>query len=137
MLRDKIVLLDFIFTQCTDACSPLTQNLGEVQELLGDRVGRAISMVSISVDPEHDTPQVLKEYANKFGVKPGWAFLTGPGDRLYALAHRLGGFASDWHDHSTQVIIGNVPAGQWAKINGLAAPEIIARTVLQIANSGS
>jgi protein SCO1 len=50
LLKDKVVLLD-IFTQCTDACSPLTQNLAEVQELLGNRVDRGISMVSISVDP--------------------------------------------------------------------------------------
>jgi protein SCO1/2 len=137
LLKDKIVLLDFIFTQCTDACSPLTQNLAEVQDLLGDRVGRAVSMVSISVDPAHDTPQVLKAFADKFGAKPGWAFLTGPADTLNNLAHKLGGVASDWRDHSTQIVIGNVPAGQWLKLNGLAAPEIIARTVLQLAGSGS
>jgi cytochrome oxidase Cu insertion factor (SCO1/SenC/PrrC family) len=136
LVKDKIVVVDFIFTQCTDACSPLTQNLANVQQLLGDRVGRSISMVSISLDPAHDTPQVLKDFAAKFGVKPGWAFVTGPADRLNNLAHKLGGYSADWHDHSTAVVIGNVPAGQWIKINGLVAPEIIAKAVLQIAGPG-
>lgn len=136
LLKDKIVLVDFIYTHCTEACSPLTQNLANVQELLGDRVGERISMVSVSVDPANDTPQALKAFADKFGVKPGWSFLTGPADRLETVAHKLGGFTTNWQDHSTQVIIGNVPAGQWIKINGMTSPEIIARTVLQIAGSG-
>jgi len=136
LLKDKIVLLDFIYTQCTETCSPLTQNLANVQELLGERVGGRISMVSVSVDPANDTPQALKAFADKFGVKPGWNFLTGPADRLETVAQKLGGFTTNWQDHSTQIIIGNVPAGQWIKINGMTSPEIIARAVLQIAGSG-
>ncbi len=136
LLKDKIVLLDFIYTQCTETCSPLTQNLANVQALLGDRVGGGISMVSVSVDPANDTPEVLKAFADKFGVKPGWNFLTGPADRLEMVAHKLGGFTTNWQDHSTQVIIGNVPAGQWIKMNGMSSPEIIAKAVLQIAGSG-
>lgn len=136
LLKDKIVLLDFIYTQCTEACSPLTQNLADVQALLGDRVGGPISMVSVSVDPANDTPPVLKAFAAKFAIRPGWSFLTGPADRLETVARKLGGFTTNWQDHSTQVIIGNVTTGQWVKVNGLASPEIIARTVLQIAGSG-
>jgi cytochrome oxidase Cu insertion factor (SCO1/SenC/PrrC family) len=136
LMKDKVVLLDFIYTQCTDACSPLTQNLANVQALLGERVGGPISMVSITVDPADDTPPVLKAFAGKFGVRPGWAFLTGRADRLATVAHKLGGFTTDWQDHSTQIIIGNVPAGQWVKINGMAAPEVIARAVLRLAASG-
>jgi cytochrome oxidase Cu insertion factor (SCO1/SenC/PrrC family) len=136
LMKDKIVLLDFIYTQCTEACTPLTQNLANVQALLGDKVGGPISMVSVSVDPANDTPPVLKAFAEKFGVRPGWNFLTGPADRLETVAHKLGGVTTNWQDHSTQVIIGNVPTGQWIKLNGLAAPEIIARAVLQIAGSG-
>jgi protein SCO1 len=136
LMKDKVVVMDFIYTQCTDACSPLTQNLADVQALLGDRVGGPIQMISISVDPANDTPPVLKAFAAKFGVKPGWDFLTGPADHLETVAHKLGGFSSNWQDHSTQVIVGNVAAGQWVKVNGMAAPETIARTVLQVAGAG-
>jgi protein SCO1/2 len=136
LMKDKVVVMDFIYTQCTDACSPLTQNLADVQALLGDRVGGAIQMISISVDPANDTPPVLKAFAAKFGVKPGWDFLTGPADHLETVAHKLGGFSTNWQDHSTQVIVGNVAAGQWVKVNGMAAPETIARTVLQVAGAG-
>ena len=137
LVKDKVVLLDFIYTQCTEACSPLTQNLADVQDLLGDRVGRSISMVSISVDPEHDTPPALKAFAERFGARPGWSFVTGSADNLSALAHRLGGVTTTWQDHSTQIVIGNVPTGEWAKMNGMLAPELIAKSVLQIAAGGS
>jgi protein SCO1 len=137
LVKDKVVLLDFIYTQCTEACSPLTQNLADVQDLLGDRVGRSISMISVSVDPEHDTPPALKAFADKFGARPGWSFVTGSADNLSTLAHRLGGVMTTWQDHSTQIVIGNVPTGEWAKMNGMLAPELIAKSVLQIAAGGS
>ena len=136
LLKDKIVVLDFIYTQCTEACSPLTQNLAAVQDLLGNKVGGPVNMVSISVDPANDTPPVLKAFAARFGAKAGWSFLTGPAANLEIVTRKLGGFTTNWQDHSTQLVIGNVPTGQWVKINGLASPEVIARAVLRISGAG-
>ena len=136
LMKNKVILLDFIYTHCTESCPPLTQNLSRVQDLPGDRVGRSIAMISISVDPAADTPAVLKDYAGKFGARPGWDFLTGPPEHIQTVARKLGGYTTNWQDHNSAVIIGNVPTGDWLKVNGLDSPAEIARIVLQIAGTG-
>jgi len=80
MLRGKVVLISFIYTNCTDICPILMPNLAEIQNQLGDRFGREVTFVSISVDPEDDTPEELKKYGEKYGARPGWTFLTSWGN---------------------------------------------------------
>ena len=88
-LRGKVVAVTFIFTMCPDICPMLTSNMAQVQEALGDDFGKSVAFVSITVDPENDTPGVLKEYAEAFGADlGGWAFLTG--DPVGAEAGRAG-----------------------------------------------
>ena len=77
-LRGKVVAVAFIFASCTDVCPMLTDNMARVREKLGDAFGREIAFVSITVDPERDTPEVLKQYAENFDADvEGWSFLTG------------------------------------------------------------
>src|SRR5262245_46577214 len=80
LLKGKEVAINLIYTRCKDECPLETARLVQVQRLLGDRVGKDLFFYSISIDPTHDTPTVLKAYAEKFGVGPGWLFLTGKGD---------------------------------------------------------
>ena len=76
--RGKVVAVAFIFTSCADACPLLTAKMAQVQDELGPEFGARIAFVSITVDPERDTPAVLKQYAQNFGANfAGWAFLTG------------------------------------------------------------
>jgi len=82
LIKDKVVLINFMFTSCDRICPRTTQNLVSVQRLLGERVGRSIFMYSFTLDPAHDTPQVLKEYARIHHVGPGWQFLTGKPDEM-------------------------------------------------------
>jgi protein SCO1/2 len=77
LLKDKIVAIDLIYTHCVDSCPLETARLAQVQQLLGDRVGKDIFFYSISIDPKRDTPEVLKAYAEKYHAGPGWLFLTG------------------------------------------------------------
>lgn len=78
LIRDRTVLFNFFLVGCTEGRCPLaTANLRQVQDLLGDRMGRDVFFYSITLQPETDSPQVLKEYAEAFAVKPGWLFLTG------------------------------------------------------------
>ena len=67
VMKGKILLINFFFTACDDVCPLATENLVRVQELLGDRVGKDIFFVSISLQPEHDTPEVMAAY-----VKAAW-----------------------------------------------------------------
>lgn len=132
LLRDKIVLINFMLTTCQDTCPMVTANLARVQDLLGDKVGRSINMISLSVDPQHDQPAQLKAFAENFGVKPGWYFLTGAPPEIDPLLRRFAGYTSDPLDHSTALIMGNVATGVWTKTVAMADPAVIARAVLAL-----
>jgi protein SCO1/2 len=93
--RGKVVAVTFIFTLCTDTCPVLTPMMSFVQDRLGSDFGKKIVFISVTVDPERDTPEVLKEYAQAFGANPaGWFFLTGAPDRIREVTRRYGVFAA-------------------------------------------
>jgi len=76
--KGKPVLIDFVYTSCPGPCSVLTSKLVSVAQDLGPRLGKQVQMISITLDPERDSPKVLKEYAWRLGAnRPGWLFLTG------------------------------------------------------------
>jgi protein SCO1/2 len=98
-LRGKVVALTFIYTGCPDICPLLTQKMVEVQDELGAIFGAKVAFVSISLDPEHDTPEVLKDYAQFWGARlDGWSFLTGSPDAVGEVARRYGVFFSKRED---------------------------------------
>jgi protein SCO1/2 len=106
----------------------MTQNLADVQKLLGDRVGRDIFMYSLTLQPEEDTPERLKAYAEIFDVKPGWLFLAGAPADIELLRRRLGFADSDplqdaeLDQHIGIVRIGNEPLNRWAMAPALLRP---------------
>ena len=94
-LRGKVVAVTFIYTSCTDTCPMLTALMARVQDQLGQDFGERIAFVSITVDPDRDTPEVLKQYADTFGADlKGWAFLTGAPAAIRDVTHRYGVFAA-------------------------------------------
>jgi cytochrome oxidase Cu insertion factor (SCO1/SenC/PrrC family) len=132
LLKGKTVLINFMLTHCTGACSPMTANLAKVQKYLGEHVGKEVVMISISVDPEHDTPDALKRYAEGFKIQPGWYFLTGTKENVDGVLSKLGGYTDDPQKHSTVLIIGDEATGQWMKVPALAKPSEIADAVAKI-----
>ena len=102
-LRGKVVAVTFIYTECPDICPMLTQKMVQVQDELGTDFGKKVAFVSISLDPEHDTPEVLKDYAQFWGAKPeGWSFLTGSLDAVRDVTRRYGVFLSKKEDGSVE-----------------------------------
>ena len=94
-LHGKVVAVTFIFTRCSDTCPVLTPMMSLVQDRLGDDFGPKVVFASITVDPEHDTPEMLKLYAQMHGADvAGWSFLTGPPPIILELARRYGVFAA-------------------------------------------
>jgi protein SCO1 len=92
--RGKVVAVTFIFTMCTATCPVLTPMMSFVQDQLGADFGAKIAFVSITVDPERDTPDVLKEYAQTFGANfAGWSFLTGTPAAIQDVTRRYGVYA--------------------------------------------
>src|SRR5437868_6922185 len=90
LIAGNFVTINFMYTGCGDICPGMTANLVEVQRLLGERVGRDIFMYSITLQPELDTPEILRGYADTFGVQPGWLFLTGERADIETLRRKLG-----------------------------------------------
>ena len=100
-LRGKVVAVTFIYTGCPDICPMLTQKMVDVQEALGADFGKKVAFVSISLDPGHDTPEVLKDYAQFWGAKlDGWAFLTGSLEAVRDVTRHYGVFFSMKEDGS-------------------------------------
>ncbi|MCH9650517.1 MAG: SCO family protein [Deltaproteobacteria bacterium] len=126
LLKDKVVVINAMFTSCTGSCPVMAGRLVKVQRWLGDRLGKDAHILSISVDPTTDTPEKLASYAESFRARPGWYFLTGEKANVDAALRKLGQYVEDKETHLSVMIIGNEPTGLWKKAMGLAdADEIV------------
>jgi protein SCO1/2 len=134
LLKDKVVVIDFFFATCQGSCLPMNRNLQKVQEALGDRVGKDVHIISISVDPTVDTPASLKEYAKKLNARPGWYFLTGEKANVDFALRKLGQYVESKQDHTNIFIIGNERTGLWKKAFGLARSEELIKVVESVLN---
>jgi len=133
LLKGKKVAINLIYTSCKDECPLETARLVQVQQLLGDRVGKDLFFYSISIDPQRDTPAVLKAYAEKFHVGPGWLFLTGKEDDIKLVAKKLGlsrrRDALTRDGHSASLMIGDESGGQWMRNSAVDNPQFLAATI--------
>src|SRR6266571_7336080 len=135
LLCDKTATINFMYTSCADVCPLTTARLVKVQKLLGDQVGRDIFMYSFTLDPKHDTPEVLNSFAAKFHVGPGWLFLTGKYDYLELLRVKLvfidpdPQVDKDRANHIGTIEYGNEPLSLWGACPGLAHPEWIVKEI--------
>lgn len=128
LLKDKKVLVNFIYNNCEQACPLDTAKMAQVQKLLGSRAGRDIFLYSITLDPEHDTPETLKAYAEKFGAGPGWLFLTGKREDIDQVRYKLGDRGKK-EEHANTVRVGDVAKGRWMKLPLKADANYIAAEV--------
>ncbi len=120
LIKDKTVAINFIFTNCTTICPPLAATFARLQKEMGDKVGRDLHLISISVDPLTDTPERLKAWGAKFKAGPGWTFVTGEKQEMDKLLNALGAAVSNREDHTPAIIIGNDSKGVWTRTYGLA-----------------
>jgi len=134
VLKGKTVVVNAFFTTCTSVCPPMNRNMEKIQEALGDRVGRDVFLVSMTVDPETDTPARIKDYAQKFHAGPGWIFLTGKKENLDWALYKLGQYVEQKDDHKTIFIIGNEPTGLWKKAFGMANVAELVQVVESVVN---
>lgn len=134
LLSDKVVLINVVFTRCPSACPLMTQHLKAVRRQLGDRFGRQVRFLSLSVDPAYDTPQAMKRFAAQQGVdEPGWRFLVADEATTRAVLGRLGQWSDKAEDHTTLLIAGNARRAHWTKLRPDAPPERIAADLRRLA----
>ncbi|HLL02970.1 MAG TPA: SCO family protein [Myxococcaceae bacterium] len=117
VLKNRVVVISFLFTRCPTACPLITQQLNQLKARLAERFGREVFFVSISVDSEYDTPERLKEFALKHqAAHPGWTFLTGKKSDVDQVIARLGQYVENIESHSTVLIAGNEKRRHWLKL---------------------
>jgi len=136
-MEGKTVVINFIYTNCKDACPLITQKMLQVRDLLGDRFNKEIFYVTISTDPLRDTPAELKKFAQKQSADvPGWLFLTGNKDNIDVILKKFGSYSKNVEEHSTLLMVGNVPVKRWTKLRPDAPAQLLAERVTTVATDG-
>lgn len=115
---DKPVMVHFIFTTCTTICPVQAATFSQVQRQLGDEVSD-VKMISVSIDPEYDTPAKLQEYAKKFRAGPQWDFLTGTTEQMIRLQKAFDAYEGGKMSHKPLTLIRGAGAEEWIRLDGL------------------
>jgi protein SCO1 len=133
LIKGKAVAVNTFFASCSEVCPLGTAKMLELQRLLGDRVGKDIFFYSLSVDPLRDTPAAMKAYAERYGVGPGWLFLTGKEEDIRRAVRALGlgtlAAGGTNEDHSTTLMVGHEPSGRWMKNSATDNPRFTAASM--------
>ncbi|GAB3772802.1 SCO family protein [Ramlibacter monticola] len=139
IVGDRLVLVTFVYTTCTTVCPPLSALFADLQQRLGDKVGREVALVTITVDPVRDTPLRLKAYAAQYNAGPGWSFLTGRKQAIDEVLTALGVYTPNFADHPSVVLVGDPRSGEWTRFFGFpSSDQLLARVgQLQAAREGA
>jgi protein SCO1 len=133
LLKDKMVAVNVLYTRCQDECPLETARLAQMKKALGRHMGRDFFIYSISMDPEHDTPEVLKAYAARFHTGPGWLFLTGRPEDIRLVTRKLGlsrqSDAVNKDGHAATLMVGNVAKEQWMRHSAADNPAFLATSI--------
>jgi len=139
LVRDRLVLVSFMYTRCEGSCPLTLRKLLGVQRLLGEKLGKEVFILSITLDPEHDGPRVLREHAARLGARPGWEFLTGRPRDIEVLRRGLGFtdpdpvLDADRTQHVGMILLGNDRRARWSALPAGIPAEQIMETVMRVA----
>lgn len=122
---DRIVAINFVYTGCTTLCPLTSATFKKVQTLLKAKSDAEVRLISLSLDPETDTPARLKDYAARHHAAPGWLWLTGSRAGMEQVLKGLGAYTAEFRDHPPQVLVGDGRSGRWTRFNSLPAPDRI------------
>ncbi len=134
LLQGKVVVISSFMATCTSACPAKNRNLEKLQDAAGDRLGKDVLILSISVDPVTDTPERLKEYAKTYHAKDGWHFLTGKKENVDWALYKIGQYVPNKADHTNILVMGNEATGLWKKVFGLASEQDLTNIFASVLN---
>jgi protein SCO1/2 len=120
LATDKPVVVDFIYGTCTTICPVLSAGYSNLQRKLGQD-STNVQLISISIDPENDTPKVMKEYLKRYQAKPGWDFFTGSRADIDKVMHAFDAYIPNKMYHYPLNLIRNPKDGKWVRIFGLTS----------------
>ena len=134
LMKDKVVIINPFFTECTGVCPVMNENLKRIQEHLGTKLGTEVNIISLTVDYKTDTPETLKKYANEYGAQDGWYFITGEQDNIETALRKLGKNVENREAHDSVFLVGNLNTKLWKKVNGLAPIDEIIKIIDSVIN---
>jgi protein SCO1/2 len=134
LLKGKIVVINPFFAECTGSCPAMNTSMEKIQKYLGDRLGRDVNLISITVDPTNDIPGKLGDYAARFHARRGWYFLSGNPANVQAALYKLGQQVDVRENHKTIILMGNLQTRLWKKVNGLSSAEEIIKVLQTVMN---
>ena len=123
VIGDRIVVVSFVYTNCTTVCPAVSAIFSDLQKKLGSRLDKDVRLVTLSVDPVRDTPSRLKSYAAQYDAKPGWLWLTGTQASVAEALMGFGTYSPNYENHPVVVLIGDGKTGQWSRHYGLSGPD--------------
>lgn len=132
VVGERLVIIDFVYTSCTTVCPVVSATLAQVQGQLGERVGRDVALLSVTVDPVRDTPARLKEYASRIGAGPGWTWLTGPKPQIDEVLKSFGAYTPSFVDHPALVMVGDAKSGRWLRFYGFPSAEQLVTALAEL-----
>lgn len=131
---DQPIALNFIFTSCTTICPIMSATFAQAQKKLGDE-SQQIRWISISIDPEFDTPERLREYAHKFKAGSQWSFLTGATEDIVTLQRAFDVYRGDKMNHIPVTLLRASRDAPWVRLNGLTSGTELVSEYHQLAHN--
>ena len=125
VIADKLVAMTFIFTSCTTICPIYNNIFTQLQDLLGERLGQEVVLVTMTIDPTRDVTRRMQKEAKKFKAKPGWVFLTGKKQNVDQVLRGLDAYFADVAEHPPMTLVGDGKTGTWKRFNGYPRPEYL------------
>lgn len=132
LLEDKTVVISVFFTECDEHCTNIIKIMQKIRDSFKDEMGESLRLLSITVDPENDTPKTVEAYSNEYTAGSGWHFLSGDLENVNAILRILGKYVDQRESHDSILLVGNVSTGLWKKVNGLADPGEIIESVKSV-----
>jgi len=130
--RQKVVLISGFYTNCTTISPRQNLILSRLQAALGDRLGREVVIVSITIDPKRDDVDTVAKYAEVFHPTSGWVFLTGKPENVDWVNYKLGQYLEYLEDHKGTYLLGNMSSGLWKKAPGHAQTDDLYREIQRL-----
>lgn len=132
VIAEMVVVVDFFYTSCTSYCPVASAAMARVAQKLGDRLGKEVVLVSITVDPARDTPARIAAYSAQFSNDPGWAWLTGSRRNVQSVLKGFGAYSANFEDHPAMVLVGGRSADNWIRLNGSPDPALVLKGIEQV-----
>lgn len=133
LIKGRVVVMTFFYTSCTLVCPPQGRALAKLKASLAERFGREVFFISVSKDPETDTPARLRNWGEQFGAGGGWTLVTGETGVMKRLVWDFTGEGLGQQMHSPILLIGNDRTGVWTEAEGLSAPAEVIREIDKVA----